>query len=66
MAASVDEDVSSCHCPDRDFFADLNEVQADRIIVDTKLVQIEHSYTSIHKKCHVTMMTAQMLWHLAL
>ncbi len=30
--------------------AGLNEIQADRIIVDTKIVQIEHSYTCIHEK----------------
>ena len=66
MAAPVEEDFLPFCYPDRELFADLNEVQADKIVLDSKLVQIEHSYTSSHKKMPVTMMTAQRLWHLAL
>ena len=57
MATPVEEVFPYCHCLDWELIADLNEIQADRIIIDTKLVKIEHSYTNIYKKCHVTMMT---------
>ena len=38
------------NCPDWELLPDLNEIQADDVIVDNKLVQLEPSCSCIHNK----------------
>ncbi len=50
MATPVEEIFQHCDCPYWELFANLNEIQADSIIVENKLVQIEHYYPCIHNE----------------
>ncbi len=50
MAMPVEDPFPLCDCLDWELFAGLNEIQADSIILDNKLVQIKHYYPCIHNK----------------